>query len=62
MPYKSKAQERLIKAAAHNKEFAKKVGFEQSAAKKFMKDSEGEPKPKVERVGKFDKLKKLLKL
>jgi hypothetical protein len=49
MPYKSKAQERLVKAAAHNPEFAKKVGFEHEAAKKFMKDAEGEPKPKKER-------------
>lgn len=42
MPYKSKAQSRLVHAAAHNPEIAKKTGFKQSAAKKFEKDSAGQ--------------------
>ena len=37
--FKSDKQKKLILAAAHNKEFDNKVGFKQSAAKKFMKDS-----------------------
>ena len=44
MPFKSEKQKKLILAAAHNPEFAKKVGFEQSAAKKFVKDSKKESK------------------
>jgi hypothetical protein len=43
MPFKSQKQKKLILAAAHNPDFAKKVGFEQSAAKKFAKDSIDEP-------------------
>lgn len=42
MPFRSLKQKKLILAAAHNKEFADKVGFEQEAAKKFVKDSEGQ--------------------
>jgi len=35
MPSKSKAQERLMAAAAHDKKFAKKVGVPQKVAKEF---------------------------
>lgn len=35
MPSKSKAQARLMAAAAHNAEFAAKVGISQKVAKKF---------------------------
>lgn len=49
MPYKSKKQRNLIRAAAHSPSFAKKVGFKQSAAKKFMKDAEGKPMAKNKR-------------
>ena len=52
MPFKSEKQKKLILAAAHNPEFAKKVGFEQQAAKKFIKDTKKE--------GKFSKIKKAL--
>jgi hypothetical protein len=42
MPFKSLKQKKLIMAAAHNPDFAKKVGFEQSAAQKFVDDSQSE--------------------
>jgi hypothetical protein len=35
MPYKSKKQEKLMKAVAHSPEFAKKVGIPQSVGQKF---------------------------
>ena len=35
MPSKSKAQQRMMAAAAHSPEFAKKVGVKQSVAKDF---------------------------
>ncbi len=38
MPAKSKKQERLMQAVAHNKEFAKKVGIPQKVGKEFTKD------------------------
>lgn len=41
MPFKSKAQKRLFQAAAHNPEFAKKVGLSQSTAQKFIADAKG---------------------
>ena len=44
MPYKSEAQKKLVLAAAHNKEFADKIGFKQEAAKKFAKDAGGKTK------------------
>ena len=37
MPSTSKAQKRTMAAAAHNPEFAKKVGISQSVAKEFNK-------------------------
>lgn len=35
MPSKSKSQKRMMAAAAHDKEFADKVGISQSVAKEF---------------------------
>lgn len=35
MPSKSKKQEKTMRAAAHNKDFAKKVGIPQKVAKEF---------------------------
>ena len=35
MPSKSKAQQRLMQAVAHNRSFAKKVGIPQSVGKEF---------------------------
>ena len=37
MPSKSPAQARLMRAAAHNPEFAKKVDVPQSVAKEFVR-------------------------
>ncbi len=36
MPSKSPAQKKLMDAAAHNKEFADKVGVPQEVAKEFV--------------------------
>lgn len=38
MPYKSKKQQRLMQAVAHNPKFAKKVGIPQSVGRKFEAD------------------------
>lgn len=38
MPSVSKAQERFMKAASNNKDFAKKVGIPQKVAKEYMKE------------------------
>lgn len=35
MPYKSPAQERLMRGVAHSPSFAKKVGIPQSVGRKF---------------------------
>lgn len=35
MPFKSKAQKKLMDAVAHNKAFAKKVGIPQKVAKEM---------------------------
>lgn len=37
MPSKSPAQKRLMRAAAHDKAFARKAGVPQSVAKKYVK-------------------------
>jgi len=37
MPSKTPKQKKLMQAAAHNKEFAKKVGVPQKVAKEFVK-------------------------
>lgn len=65
MPFKSEKQKRLIMAAAHNPEFAKKVGFPQQQAQKFVEHSTGKPvDEEYKAVGddnkpKFPKLKKM---
>jgi hypothetical protein len=41
MPAKSKSQERLMQAVAHNPEFAKKVGIAQKVGKEFVGHAEG---------------------
>lgn len=38
MPSVSKAQERFMRAAAKDKDFAKKVNIPQSVAKEYMKE------------------------
>jgi hypothetical protein len=40
MPSVSKAQAKFMQAAAHNKDFAKKVGISQKVAKEYMKKDE----------------------
>jgi hypothetical protein len=44
MPYKSKKQEKLMKAVAHDPDFAKKVGIPQSVGKKFEGHKKKKPK------------------
>ncbi len=44
MPSKSKAQERLMQAVAHNPEFAKKVGIKQKVGKEFVKEDAAKKK------------------
>ena len=39
MPAKSKAQEKLMQAVAHNKDFAKKVRIPKKVGKEFVKPS-----------------------
>lgn len=46
MPSKSKAQKKLMQAAAHNPEFAKKVGVTVTVAKEFVKTDKAKAKPK----------------
>ena len=41
MPSKSKAQANLMRAAAHNPAFAKKVGVPMKVAKEFTKADKG---------------------
>ncbi len=41
MPAKSAKQKKLMDAAAHNPEFAKKVGIPMKVAKKFSRTSKG---------------------
>ena len=50
MPSKSKSQRRMMAAAAHDPEFAKKVGVPQSVAKEFNEADTGKPAPKKERI------------
>lgn len=47
MPSKSKAQADLMRAAAHNKEFADKVGVPQSVAKEFAAADKAKTKKKT---------------
>jgi hypothetical protein len=45
MPSVSKAQQKLMRAAAHNKEFAAKVGVPQKVAKEFAAADAKKAKP-----------------
>ena len=62
MPYRSLAQKKLIQAAAHNKEFADKVGFEQKAAQKFEAEADKHPIEKAKSTMKYGKLRAKLGL
>ena len=50
MPSKSKSQKRMMAAAAHDPEFAKKVGVPQSVAKEFNEADTGSKKKLPEKV------------
>lgn len=55
MPSKSKSQKRLMAAAAHNAEFAKKVGISQDVAKEFNEADSKSKKKLPEKVKKGKK-------
>ena len=44
MPSKSKAQKKLMQAAAHNPAFAKKVGVPVKVAKEFVREDKAKKK------------------
>ena len=46
MPSKSKKQARTMRAAAHNPEFARKVGIPQSTAEEYVKADKAKAKRK----------------
>ena len=46
MPSKSKKQARTMRAAAHNPEFARKVGIPQSTAAEYVKADKAKAKRK----------------
>lgn len=50
MPSKSKKQKRFMAAAAHDPEFAAKVGISQSVAKEFNDADEAKDKRKSHKV------------
>lgn len=47
MPYKSKAQSRLMHAAAKDPDVARKTGVPQSVAKKFVEHGHGKSQSKL---------------
>lgn len=47
MPSKSKAQQNFMRAAAHDKGFAKRAGVPQSVAKEFVAADQARGKPKL---------------
>jgi hypothetical protein len=51
MPSKSPAQAKLMRAAAHNKEFAKKADVPQKVAKEFVKADKAKAKGKRGKKG-----------
>jgi hypothetical protein len=59
MPFKSKSQKKLVLAAAHNVDFAKKVGFPKEDAIKFAEDA-GVPIEKSKKP-RFSKIMKKIK-
>ena len=54
MPSKSPIQEKTMRAAAHNKEFADKLGIDQNVAKEFV---EADKRAKEEKQNKNKKNK-----
>ncbi len=52
MPSKSKSQQRLMRAAAHNPKIARSSGVPQSVAREFVRADAGRPAPKRETVKK----------
>lgn len=52
MPSKSPKQARMMRAAAHDREFARKSGVPQSVAKEYVKADKGKPAPKKSGKGK----------
>lgn len=46
VPYKSKKQAKLMRAVAHSKKFAKKVGIPQSVGKKYEAHKAGRKRAK----------------
>lgn len=65
MPSSSKKQKRFMEAIQHNKEFADKVGIDQSVGEEMTKGNVGKKSYKnlpesTSKKGKFSKLKKLL--
>ena len=49
MPSKSKKQEKFMRAAAHNKKFAKEAGISQEVAKEFNEADKRKKKPALSR-------------
>lgn len=50
MPSKSESQKRLMQAAAHNKDFAEKVGIDQKVAKEWNEADKKSPKKLPEKA------------
>ena len=61
MPAKSQAQFRLMQAAAHNPEVAKRVGIKPSVASEFVSGQKNYKKL-PEKKDKFKKLRKSVKM
>lgn len=55
MPSVSSKQERFMRAAAHNKKFAKKAGISQEVAKEFSDADSLKKKSKADRLYKGNK-------
>lgn len=51
MPSKSPSQKRLMAAAAHDKDFAKKAGVPQKVAKEFNKADQKKARPQGAKRG-----------
>ena len=52
MPSKSPIQEKTMRAAAHNKEFADKLGIDQKVAKEFVQADQKAKKGNKNKEGK----------
>lgn len=55
MPSKSEKQKRLMRAAAHNKEFADRVGIPQEVAREFVEADKNQKKEEQRRQDKSNK-------